>query len=331
MRSEARRLLLTCAVLVGGAAWAQPLVGPSVGNADALVAEGTKLYNKRRYADAARLLLQATRANPTLMPAYLALARARMGAKETAGACAAYKAWLRSAPDIQDRRKAQGESELCERQLKAARKKKRNKVPPDLTARHVESKAAFFEALEARRLRGPDSAGEALRALVAEGYLGADLGEMGQRLSAQCRASAEELHQRALAGEALTGEQLREARGLLELARDTGEPPARADAQAPFLEGLAALQDGAPDRAQQLFARAATAAPERSEYKVWRATALQRAGDAKGALAMMEAELPDDPRTALLRVAVAQGTSPEAGARELERLLFQRYPPTPSR
>ncbi|MCP3098526.1 hypothetical protein LZ198_06495 [Myxococcus sp. K15C18031901] len=331
MRSETRRLLMTWVVLVCGAAWAQPLVGPSVGNADALVAEGTKLYNKRKYADASRLLLQATRANPTLLPAYLGLARARMGAKETAGACAAYKAWLRSAPDVQERRKAQGELELCERQLKAARKKKKNKVPPDLTARHVELKAGFFEALEARKLRGADSAGEALRTLVAEGYLGADLGEMGQRLSAQCRATAGELHQRALAGEAVPVTQLREARELLDLAKDTGEPVAQADAQAPFLDGMVLLQTGDANRAQEQFARATTAAPERSEYKVWRATALQRAGDLGGALAMMEQELPNDPRTDLLRVAVAQGTSPEAGAKELERLLFQRYPPTASR
>lgn len=328
MRSEPRHWVMVCALLVSGLAVAEPLVGPSVGNADALVAEGTRLYNKRRYADASGQFLKATRANPALLPAYLGLARSRMGAKDVHGACTAYRAYLRSAPDIQDRPKAQRELELCERQLKAARRKKRNKVPPDLTARHVELKAGFFAALEDGKLVGPDSAGELLGTLVSEGYLGTDLGEMGRRLSAASRDATEALHRRALAGEALPAEQLREARPLFALARDTGEASSGAAAQAPFLEGLAALRAGDSARAQTLFAQAAAAAPERKEYRVWRAAALQRAGDLSGALAAMEADLPDDSRTDVLRAAAARKQSPEAGARELERILFQRYPTT---
>ncbi|MBZ4417785.1 tol-pal system YbgF family protein [Myxococcus sp. RHSTA-1-4] len=326
MRSELRRWLVTCVVLACGLASAEPLVGPGVGNADALVAEGTRLYNKRRYADASKQFLKATRANPSLLQAYLGLARSRMGAKEVHGACAAYRAYLRSAPDIQDRPKAQRELELCERKLKAARRKKKNKVPPDLTARHVELKAGFFAALADGKLVGPDSAGEMLTTLVSEGYLGTDLGEMGVRLSAACRIATEELHRRALGGEALPAERLAEARKLFELASDAGEPSAGASAQAPFLEGLAMLQKGDSARAQALFAEAARAAPDRTEYRLWRAAALQRAGDLGGALAVMEADLPGDPRTDVLRAAVANQKSPEAGARELERILFQRYP-----
>ena len=328
MRSELRGWVMACALLVSGLALAEPLVGPSVGNADALVAEGTRLYNKRRYADAAGQFLKATRATPALLQAYLGLARSRMGGKDIHGACTAYRAYLRSAPDIQDRPKAQRELELCERQLKAARKKKKNKVPPDLTARHVELKAGFFAALEDGKLLGPDSAGEMLGTLVSEGYLGPDLGEMGRRLSAASRDATEDLHRRALAGEALPAERLREARPLFDLARDTGEPSPTASAQAPFLEGMAALQAGDSARAQALFAQAAQAAPERKEYRVWRAAALQRAGDLSGALAAMEADLPEDPRTDVLRAAAAQKQSPEAGARELERILFQRYATT---
>ncbi|NTX01630.1 tetratricopeptide repeat protein [Myxococcus sp. CA040A] len=332
MRSESRRLLLTCALLVWGTASAAPLVGPSVGNADALVAEGTKLYNKRKYAEASRVFLQATRANPSLLPAYLGLGRARMGAKETAGACAAYRAWLKSAPDIQERPKAKGELELCERQLKAARKKKKKgPVPADMTARHVELKADFFEALEAGTLAGPAGAGEQLRTLVTADYLGVDLAEMGTRLSTASRASAEDVHQRALKGEALTTEQLRTGRELLDWAKDSGEAAPQAPAQGLFLEGLVALQGNDSKSAEGLFAKAASAAPGVTEYRVWRAAALQRAGDLRGALAVMEAELPEDPRTDLLRAAVAQRTSKEDGARELERLLFQRYAAPPSR
>jgi len=332
MRSEPRRWVVVCALLVSGLAAAEPLVGPSVGNAEALVAEGTRLYNKKRYTDAAGLFLQATRANPSLLPAYLGLARARLGAKELNGACPAYRAYVRSAPDIQDRSKAQRELELCERQLKAARRKQRGKAaPPDLTARHVELKAGFFAALEDGKLLGPDSATEMLTTLVTEGYLGTDLGEMGTRLSAASREATADLHRRALAGEALPTERLREAPALFALAADTGEPAPDAASQAPFLEGLALLQGGDAGKAQGLFGQAAQAAPARTEYKLWRAVSLQRAGDLAGALAVMEADLPEDPRTDVLRVAVARKKSPQEGARELERILFQRYPATTAR
>ncbi|WNZ59294.1 hypothetical protein QEG98_24765 [Myxococcus sp. MxC21-1] len=203
MHSDLRRLTWACVLLTCGLSLAEPLVGPSVGRGDALLAEGTRLYNKRKHKDAAKVLLQATRANPSLLPAYLGLARARMGAKDVPGACAAYRAYVRSAPDIQDRTKAQRELALCERKLKAARRKKRNKVPPDMTARHVELKAGFFAALEEGRLVGPGAAGETLRTLVSEGYLGTDLGDMAARLSAASQATTDDLHQRALAGEAL--------------------------------------------------------------------------------------------------------------------------------
>ncbi|WP_410477835.1 tetratricopeptide repeat protein [Myxococcus sp. MxC21-1] len=116
-------------------------------------------------------------------------------------------------------------------------------------------------------------------------------------------------------------------RRALRPARDTGEPSAKAAAQAPFLEGLAALQSGDSAGAQRLFAKAASAAPERNEYRVWRAAALQRAGDLDGALTVLETDLPQDARTDVLRAASAQRKSPEAGARELERILFQRYAP----
>ncbi|NVJ04037.1 tetratricopeptide repeat protein [Myxococcus sp. AM001] len=327
MRSDLRRLTWACVLLTCGLCLAEPLVGPSVGRGDALLAEGTRLYNKRKHKDAAEVLLQATRANPSLLPAYLGLARARMGAKDVPGACAAYRAYVRSAPDIRDRAKAQRELALCERKLKAARRKKRNKVPPDMTARHVELKAGFFAALEEGRLVGPGAAGETLRTLVSEGYLGTDLGDMAARLSVASQATTEDVHQRALAGEALPTARLRESGALFDLARDTGEPSATAAAQAPFLEGLAALQEGDFAGAQRLFAQAAAAEPKRTEYCVWRAAALQRAGDLDGALTVMASDLPQDARTDVLRAASAWRKSPEAGARELERLLFQRYAP----
>ncbi len=54
---------------------------------------------------------------------------------------------------------------------------------------------------------------------------------------------------------------------------------------------------------------------------------LFQAGERFGALKVLEVDLKDDPRTAVLRAAVAIGQSPEAGAAEVEKLLFgTRFP-----
>ncbi len=51
-------------------------------------------------------------------------------------------------------------------------------------------------------------------------------------------------------------------------------------------------------------------------------------GEERRRLKVMEAELKDDPRTAVLRAALSLGDSPVSGATELEKLLFNtRYPP----
>ena len=49
MRTELRGLVL---VLAASVAFADPLVGSSVGNADTFVSEGSKLFNKKQYAKA---------------------------------------------------------------------------------------------------------------------------------------------------------------------------------------------------------------------------------------------------------------------------------------
>src|SRR5687768_3073899 len=116
MRSSgALRLLLA---LTPVAAVAEPLVGPSVGNAEALVAEGTSLYNQKDFPAAADAFLKATRANPRHLPAYLSLARSLLAARKLAQACYAYRAFVRGG-DSPDRQKAESELELCERQLEA--------------------------------------------------------------------------------------------------------------------------------------------------------------------------------------------------------------------
>lgn len=315
------------AVLCAGPALAQPLVGPSVGSAEALVAEGNRLYNARQYEESSATFLRATRADPAQLPAYLSLARSRLGAQKVPEACLAYRAYLRVAPASTERDKAQREKDLCERRLKSLRKRG---LPPDPTARSVELKAAFFAALEGQRLLGEGSASELLRALVANDYLAPDLADLARRLHTAASTAVESLHARALARQEVPVEALRQAPALFELARDVGEPLPQQGSQAPFLEGMAALLTGEAERAQALFAEAAAADPSRLEYRLLRAAALHGQGNLAGALQVLEQDLPGDSRIATLRAEVALGDSAEAGATTLESLLFQRYFP-PSR
>jgi hypothetical protein len=321
MRSSAA--LAALGLALSGAAWAEPLVGPSVGNADVLLSEGSKLYNQKQPAKAAEAFLKATRANPAAVQAYLQLARSHLAAKQLTRACYEYRAYLKAAPDSPERKKAQGESDLCDRQLKGAKGQ-----PADPAPKYVELRAAFFAALEKKVLLGASSAAEALRALVTEGFVGVELGDMAAKLHAAAVETAEALHKRALAREAVATEELKTARPLYLLAADVGAAPADYPAKSAFLDGLASMAGGDYRQAELQFSEAAKADPAATEYKYYRAMALYRSGDRRAALAAMQADLPDDPRTAVLRVELARGDSGEAGAAELEKLLFtKRYPP----
>ncbi|MBI3180750.1 MAG: tetratricopeptide repeat protein [Myxococcales bacterium] len=318
MRSSALAL-----ALLGGAALAEPMVGPGVGSADLFVSEGSKLYNQKQFPEAASAFLKATRASPASLQAYLQLARSYHAAKQLRRACYVYRVFLKAAPDSPDRKKAQSESDLCERQLRGARGQ-----PPDPVPKFVETKASFFAALEERKLLGAGSASSALSALVAEGFVGPDLGEMAAKLHSASVAAADELHRRALAREPVSVEALRSGRALYALAADVGPPPPGHLAKGAFLDGVAAYATSDYQSAASLFSEAAAADPSAKEYEFHRAMALVRVGDRKGALKSLEEKLPDDPRTAVLRVSLSLGESPEAGAGELERLLFStRFAP----
>lgn len=321
MRTGSRSWVLML-VLWAGVAAAQPLVGPSAGNADLLMAEGSRLYNTRQYEEAAESFLKATRVRPEALGAYLALARARFGANQLVESYLAYRAYVKAAPGSPERTKAERELELCERKLKSSRKMTAAEIR---VSGHVEKKAAFFSALEKQRLVGEGSASEVLRALVDEGYLGPDLGEMAGRLYTTVGERLGVLHRRALAGQAPKPEEAASVRALYALAGEVGTPLAEESSRAPFLEGVAALAAGDYARAQELLAEAAQAEPGRVEYRQLRAEALYRAGDVAGALEEMETYFPNEPRTAFLRVEAALGRSAREGAQELETLLFQRY------
>jgi tetratricopeptide (TPR) repeat protein len=323
MASSRALLALVAGVTLSAGARAEPLVGPSVGNADTLVSEASKLFNRKQYAKAAELFLKASRANPGAVTTYLQLARAQTLAKQLQPACYAYRVYLKAAPDSPDRKKASAEGDQCERQLKGLKR-----APPDPGPKYVEVRAAFFAALDARRLLGADGAAAALTQLVDEGFLGPDLGDMAQKLGVAAAAQADDVHQRALGGEAVLAETLRSARPLYQLAQDVGVTAASSKGRMAFLDGMADLSDRAFKDAEAHFAEAAKLDPANREYVFFKALALFQGGERQAALKALEAGLKDDPRTAVLRVALAVGHAPDAGAAELERLLFTaRVPP----
>lgn len=321
MRTEA--LLALLALLLAAPALADDaLLGAGVGNADTLVSEGSKLFNRKDYAKASASFLKATRANPATVGTYLQLARASTLAKNLGRACYAYRVYLKVAPESQDKKKATAESEVCERQLKAARP-----PPPDLAQAYTDTKAAFFAALDKNELLGPGNALESLRSLVKDGFLGPELGEMGQKLGAAAVARADAVYKRAVVREAVPADELRSARPLYQAAADLGAG-ADGKARSAFLDGCAALADKDYKKAEQLFVEAAKADPADKDYVFFKAVALVQAGDRPGALKVLEAGLPDDTRTSVLRAAVSLGHSPDEGAAELEKLLFStRAPP----
>ncbi len=328
MASKMRWSLLVGVALIaftGSAAGpgADPMVGPSVGNADTLVSEGSKVFNQKKYPKAADNFLKATRANPSNVNTYLQLARAATLAKQLTRACYAYRVYLKNTPDSPDRKKAAAESDQCERQLKTTKGQ-----APDLTQKYVETRAAFFASLEKGELLKAGGAAESLRSLVDDGYLGPDLADMAAKLGAAVLADADAIHKKALGTEKQSAETLRSARPMYVVAADVGASPPDAKARMAFLDGLAELSERDYPKAEQLFSEARKADASNKEYAFYEGLTLYQAGEKGRALKLLDTELKDDPRTAVLRVAQALGNSPDTGAVELEKLLFStRYPP----
>jgi tetratricopeptide (TPR) repeat protein len=318
MRSELLAAVLLFAPMGAQAATSsEPLVGPRVGSADLFMSEGTKLYNRKQYKAAAESFAKATRANPQALSQYLQLARALNADKQVMRSCYVYRVYLKAAPDTPERKKAQAESDQCERQLKSAKNQ-----PPDMSQKYVDTRAAFFGALEKKELLGPNGAADYLRTLVADGFLGPELGEMASKLGQAAVAMADEIHKRALNSEKTTVENLRQARPLYGVASEVGASPADASARMAFLDGLAYLAEKDFARAETLFTEASKLDTGNKEYVFYRALSLFQAGKKADALLVLDNELKDDPRTAVLRVALAAQSSPENGAAELEKLLF---------
>ncbi len=318
----ASRLVVVAALLLALSVSAEPLLGTSVGNADTFVSEGVKLFNRKSYQKAAEEFLKATRANPANTAVYVQLARAEMLARETVKACYAYRIYLKVTPETPDRKKAAAEADQCERQAKAT------KEQSELLQRYVDSRAAFFSSLDKGELLGPGGAAASLESLVKDGFLGPELGDMGTKLGAAATGQADAIHKRALAGEKLTSEQLKQARPLYQVAQDVSSASPDSRGRMAFLDGLAELSEKNHRKAEGHFTEAAKSDPSNKEYVFYRALAIFQGGDRPQALKVLEGDLKDDPRTAMLRAALSVGHSSDSGAAEIEKLLFStRNPP----
>jgi len=309
-------LLVLAAVALPSLARADPLVGPSVGNADLLVAEGTRFYNEKAFDKSRDSFLKATRVAPATIPTYLALARTYFALKDLERACQVYRVFVKNSPGTPDRDKAQGELELCERQLADTG------VAPQLSQNYVSLKASFFSALDKGVLGGPASADEVLHSLVGAGYAAPDLGDMALKLAHAAEAAAENTFQLARSRQRPLPAEMRKAGALYQLALDCGAPVAKQAARAAFLEGLSLLVENKAPQAVAQFEDASKRDPGDTEMRFYRALAKYTAGDKNGALKALEADLPNDPRTGILRVALAMEV--QVGAPELEKFLFAR-------
>jgi tetratricopeptide (TPR) repeat protein len=321
MASE-RRITLAV-LLLASSALAEPLVGPGVGNADTFISEATKLFNRRQYAKAGDLFLKATRASPTNTATYVQLARANMLAKQTWRACYAYRVFLKAVPDSPERKKASAESDQCER-LAATITKEQNAI----LQKYVDIRAAFFASLDSGQIMSAGGAAESLETLVKDGFLGPELSDMAQKLAAAATTEAERIHKQALAGEQLSSDQLKQARPLYQLAQDLGQASTDGKGRMAYLDGLAELLEKNYRKAEHYFADAAKSDPSNKEYTFSKGLALFLGGEKEQALKILQKELKDDPRTRVLKAAMAINQSPEAGADEVEKLLFSaRNPP----
>ncbi|MFN3198411.1 MAG: hypothetical protein ACE366_08355 [Bradymonadia bacterium] len=124
-------------------------------------------YNEGRYQAASRDFQEAVQAYPKEAPLYRDLARARMYAKNPAGAVVAYRLYIQLAPDADDLEKVQAESELAARQAGDAGK--------DPLAGPRRTFKSALDKGRVGRFAGPDGAFKAMDDALEAGFIGPEI------------------------------------------------------------------------------------------------------------------------------------------------------------
>ena len=224
--------------------------------------------------------------------------------------------FLKAAATSPDRDKAQAELDNCQKQLGALKP-----VPVDPGLAFVDQKAAFQEAAEGGKLLGVGSASAILTQMLKDGYAAPDLADMAAKLKTAAETQANAGYQKAAGHEAQDPATLRQTAELFALAQDVGATDATYAPRAHFVIALADLQEHKWADAEKGF-KDALGAGDDKDARFYGAVAVYRSGDHRRALQILEKELPDDPRTQLLKVDAAVSQDPQKGAQELEKLLF---------
>ena len=117
--------------------------------------------------------------------------------------------------------------------------------------------------------------------------------------------------------------QLRTIEELYHLALDVGSTDDRYLPRIHLIEGLADMLEKKYADAEKEFKDALGAGSDR-DVKFYTAVAAYRGGDRRRAVKLLETDLPDDPRTALLRTDAVISSDAHEGAGELEKMLFAK-------
>ncbi len=284
---------LVAAVL--SAALTLPAPAATAVPADPAVA-AREAYNAGRYAEAAAGFLAAVQASPRDAEHYRALARARVWAKDAAGAVVAYRYYLELSADATDREKIQAELDNALKQCNPAPPP----GPPVAGARLM---------AQARERAAAGDAGAALdlaAQALAKGYFAPDLADTLQGLSAPLTAAFEAELARFFApdarADATAVQRLVDAFGGVERLRPLTALEASAAGGA---RGLAALLGGRPEEA---VTHLVPVAPSDPRLRVALALALLRLGRADEAASGL-ASLNSEDRTVSFLLGLARGSA----------------------
>jgi hypothetical protein len=121
----------------------------------------------------------------------------------------------------------------------------------------------------------------------------------------------------------MTVDDLRSTAALLRLAEDVGDTDTTLGPKAHFVEGFAHMQEKHWGQAEAEFKQSIGAGADK-DAKFYAAVALYRNGEHKKAIKQLEQDLPDDPRTGLIKTDQAMSVDSKEGSQDLEKLLFSQ-------